>query len=991
MIQIYNPDNTDFDKNGDMTIFPSSAIVHAILNESWEAEMVHPIDKEDRWKYIQEDAVVKLPSFNGNQLFRIKSKEKSDSGVTCKMEPIFFDSIGDCFLEDVRPTAKNGQEALDLITAPNKKYSGKSNITRTATAYYQYKNLMQAINGDDTNSFINRWGGEILFDNFKIIINDRVGGDYGVELRYGKNIPQDGLTEQIDTRDIVTRIYPKAYNGYTMTGNGHVDSTLINNYPTIKAKTITFDNVKMAADAQEDDSENGVIICNTQGELDAALKKKCEEQYAAGADKPKVTISADMVLLQNTDLYADYKMLEEVSIGDTIHCRHSRLGIVTDARVIELEFDSTRKKVTSVVLGDFQYDYFKNVSSSINKIDQAINQDGSIMAEKISGFINGAMASLKAQYNVAKKQDVLAILFENLDEDSPMYGALAIGTQGILISKERTEDGKSWEWTTAMTASGLMAGIIVAGILSDKTGRNYWNLDTGEFALSSTASTIDGKPTGDVIDDALNKSKKYSEEKLNDFVSSTYNSDIANLQSQIDGQIETFYYDYEPSLSNIPASRWTTEEDRQKHEGDLFYWKSKGYAYRFFKDGSTWKWQLVKDTDVTKAIADAAEAQDTADSKRRVFIATPVPPYDDGDLWVTSTKSADAGIKICITARASGSYASSDWIDLKYVDSSSVNDAITSYDESLGQTDIFNKLTNGGKVKGIYLQDGELYINASYIGSGVLSADRVDADAILAKMATIGGWKITDEGLLSSNGAILLKSDGTIANRSGSQSQFLFYNPTDGLGVHKLLVAKDCDFNTTGGSSNFKRGATFEYDVYVENNSGSTRWHIAPNTDRGTIYDDCILKRTRDTYLEATYNQSTSNGSYVRVVSGGLLYSDSSSSKRYKDHVRNMNADDIQKLYEIPVVWFKYKDGILVESDTRNGKEIPGFYAEDIETYFPIAADYKKDTDGNLKVETWNARIIVPAMMKMIQEQKKEIDFLKSEIEYIKSVLKGDA
>ena len=822
MIQIYNPDNTDFDKNGDMTIFPSSAIVHAILNGSWEAEMGHPIDKEDRWKYIQEDAVVKLPSFNGNQLFRIKSKEKSDSGVTCKMEPIFFDSIGDCFLEDVRPTAKNGQEALDLITAPNKKYSGKSNITRTATAYYQYKNLMQAINGDDTNSFINRWGGEILFDNFKIIINDRVGGDYGVELRYGKNIPQDGLTEQIDTRDIVTRIYPKAYNGYTMTGNGHVDSTLINNYPTIKAKTITFDNVKMAADAQEDDSENGVIICNTQGELDAALKKKCEEQYAAGADKPKVTISADMVLLQNTDLYADYKMLEEVSIGDTIHCRHSRLGIVTDARVIELEFDSTRKKVTSVVLGDFQYDYFKNVSSSINKIDQAINQDGSIMAEKISGFINGAMASLKAQYNVAKKQDVLAILFENLDEDSPMYGALAIGTQGILISKERTEDGKSWEWTTAMTASGLMAGIIVAGILSDKTGRNYWNLDTGEFALSSTASTIDGKPTGEVIDDAI-------------------------------------------------------------------------------------------------------------------------------------------------------------------------DEKVSEYDKSLEQTNIFNKLTNKGEVKGIFLKDGELYINASFIVSGMLSADRVDADAILAKMATIGGWKITDEGLLSSNGAILLKSDGTIANHSGSQYQFLFYNPTDGLGVHKLLVAKDCDFNTTGGSSNFKRGATFEYDVYVENNYGSTKWHIAPNTDRGTIYDDCILKRTRDTYLEATYNQSTSNGSYVRVVSGGLLYSDSSSSKRYKDHVRNMNADDIQKMYEIPVVWFKYKDGILVESDTRNGKEIPGFYAEDIETYFPIAADYKKDTDGNLKVETWNARIIVPAMMKMIQEQKKEIDFLKSEIEYIKSVLKGDA
>lgn len=177
MIQIYNPDNTDFEKNGDMTLFPSSATVHTILNGSWFAELEHTIDAEGRWKYIQEEAVIKMPSFNGEQLFRIKSKEKSDSGVVCEMEPIFFDSIGDCFLKDIRPTGKNGQEALDLMTAPNAKYSGQSNITRTATAYYQFKNLMEAINGDEDNSFINRWGGEILFDNFKIIINDRVGGD----------------------------------------------------------------------------------------------------------------------------------------------------------------------------------------------------------------------------------------------------------------------------------------------------------------------------------------------------------------------------------------------------------------------------------------------------------------------------------------------------------------------------------------------------------------------------------------------------------------------------------------------------------------------------------------------------------------------------------------------------------------------------------------------------------------------------------------------
>lgn len=179
-----------------------------------------------------------------------------------------------------------------------------------------------------------------------------------------------------------------------------------------------------------------------------------------------------------------------MSLGDTIHCRHCKLDINTDARVIEMEYDCIKKKVTSVKLGDFekQTNYFDDVQAAIDKIDtinEAIRSDGSIVAEKIKGFINGAMTSLRAQYNVAKKQDVMAILFENLDESSEMYGALAIGTQGLVISKRRTADGKDWDWTTAITAAGMIADTIVTGLLSDQTGRNYWNLNTGELVAGN--------------------------------------------------------------------------------------------------------------------------------------------------------------------------------------------------------------------------------------------------------------------------------------------------------------------------------------------------------------------------------------------------------------------------------------------------------------------------------------------------------------------------
>lgn len=499
MIQIYKKKNTDFSKNGDSPIFPSSAVVNAELNGAWTLELEHPIDDRKIWKFIEEETVIKVPSFNGNQLFRVRKVEKSDSDIEAKAEPIFLDAKNDCFLTDVRPTGKNGQQALDIMCAANKKYTAESNITRATTAYYQYRNLISAINGDDSNSFVNRWGGEILYDNYKVIINGRVGGDYGAELLYGKNIKADGLTEEIDMSDVVTRIYPKAYNGYKMSNNGYVDSPLIDNYPTVKADAITFSDVKMREDAQEDNEKNGVIVCDTQAELDNALIQKCRDQFAAGIDKPKISISADMILLQDTDQYKDYKVLESVSLGDTIHCKHSKLGIVTDVRVIALEYDCIQKRVTSVELGDFKSNYFDRVTSSTDRVESITNPDGSIMAEKVQGILNGIYTQLKLQSTVAQKVKGRAFTVEDLDPDSDLFGCMTWGTQGLQLATRRTTDGKDWDWTTAITAQGIIANAIIAGILTDKTGKNYWNLDTGEFRLSADAFKVDDQTVEDYI------------------------------------------------------------------------------------------------------------------------------------------------------------------------------------------------------------------------------------------------------------------------------------------------------------------------------------------------------------------------------------------------------------------------------------------------------------------------------------------------------------
>lgn len=775
MIQIYTPSNTDYSKNGDQTLLPVSASVHAILNGAWEAEITHTIDAEGRWKYITEEAVIKMPSFNGDQLFRVKTAQKQDSGVTATLEPIFYDSMGDCWLSDVRPTGKNGQDALDIMLAPNSKYSGLSNITRAATAYYQNMNFMQALNGDIDQSFINRWGGEIMFDNFTVIVNDRVGGDYGIELRYGKNIPQDGMSYEVDTRDVVTRIYPQAYNGYKMTGNGYVDSSLINNYPTVKSVSMTFDNVKMRDDAQEDDEENGVIICDTQEELDAALTQQCEAQYDAGIDKPTVTISADMILLQNTEQYKDIKTLEAVSLGDTIHCINTHLDITTDARVIEIEFDAVRKKASSVVIGDFQQQYFDGLTDSAQKIDSVVNPDGSLMAEKVQGILNGIYTQLRLQSTVAEKVNGHAFIVEDLDEESDLYGAMVWGTQGLQLSTTRTADGRGWDWTTAITAKGIVANTIITGILSDKEGKNYWNLDTGEFRLSADAFKVDDQTVKDYVDGEIDK-KIAQIRTLTMQLSNEYTGVPTDANGSggdySDAFTDVSLYIGTTDITESDAVQWTTSPsagvtgtwDEEKHRYNVTYMSAdvgavsitatysglavtKTFTIAKSKQGLTGSqgedgrvYMLQMDAQVITQgqddsftpdpitfyayYRDGQTAENTPYAGRFVIQET-----TDGTSYTTIYTSqhdetsrmyspTNPNVKnVRCTLYASGGTENA--LDMQGV-------AIVRDVDNLTQEEVFNILTNNGASQGIYMQDGNLYINGTYIKGGIISGQTIE-------------------------------------------------------------------------------------------------------------------------------------------------------------------------------------------------------------------------------------------------------------------------
>lgn len=200
---------------------------------------------------------------------------------------------------------------------------------------------------------------------------------------------------------------------------------------------------------------------------------------------------------------------------------------------------------------------------------------------------------------------------------------------GIMITTSKQDRG------SVKTASDLEQKYDLASISTMKVA-----IENSEVGLNKTNTTLE------------------------EFMSATIKS-LEDLQDQVDGNITTWFFNGIPTLENAPANEWTTEEDKINHLGDLYYDEDTGYAYRFSMINNAYEWAKITDTDVVKALALANSAQDTADSKRRVFVSTPVPPYDSGDLWFK-----DSEIYICqISKDKDQVYAEKDFIiATKYTD-----------------------------------------------------------------------------------------------------------------------------------------------------------------------------------------------------------------------------------------------------------------------------------------------------------------------------------
>ena len=504
MIEIYLKTNTNYDKNGDITLDPTSCTYKDSENF---ITLEHFIDDEGRWKYINFENVIAAEENGKKKLYRIYNVVRGLYSVTAYARPIFYDLI-DKVLLDVRPTNKIGQEALDIILADTG-FTGHSNISNLSTAYYVRKNIVEALLGNEENSFLNRWGGEFYCENFDVYINDKIGSDNGVRVEFGYNLNE--IEEDVNIEEVVTRIIPVGYDGIMLEGNAPwVDSPLINKYTQPKMRVIEFSDIKVKENSEDEEG------FDTIEEARAELIKQCNLLFDNGIDKPVINYKIDMINLANTTAYKDFEMLVEVNQGDTVTCYVKHLDIDVKARVIDYERDLITGEYTYIELGNVVSNFFNEQADIQSKVNNILNSNGSVKAQTLEGTINAIQAQFKALKDVAQPQDVRAMLFEDRVEDSPTFGCMCIGTMGFEIASSFKPGTKEWDFRTFGTGKGFIADHIIAGILSAVLIRN---LDGSfEIDLSKTGGALFKNNGKDAIRIENNSIMLYNWAKEGDYI-----------------------------------------------------------------------------------------------------------------------------------------------------------------------------------------------------------------------------------------------------------------------------------------------------------------------------------------------------------------------------------------------------------------------------------------------------------------------------------------
>lgn len=466
MINIYDSTETNFSHNGICSLDEKRELIkctiHRKLEGAYEGTLF--ISKENlKWTEFIEGRILKLPvDINGRtQLFRIFDTSDDFTDLEVYFKHIFFD-LDDFFIEDTNIVEKDGRGAINQIlntTVDSHRFTATSDINIINNCRIVDKTVTEAI-GVDENCFLNRWGGEIDYDNFKFKINEKIGSDNGYRISLRKNLK--AINGDISITEVATKLKIKGYDGIKL--DEYLISPLANAYPHFKTRVVKFDDIKVKSDPDNPEEEGYETLQAAQLEM---RRRGLELFSKQNIDKPTVNFEIDIDEMREENI--EVGVLEVLSIGDiaTLELEDFlRSNIEVKQRVIELEFDCIRKINIKVILGESTSTIFKEVSkieSILNDLNDKLegNSWQDILDKSMEQATDIIAEGFKDSYVIPRKNEI--IVADNIDLNSAKK-VIVINKNGIGFSLEGYRPDRL---TLAMTIDGeINASCIKFGSLS---------------------------------------------------------------------------------------------------------------------------------------------------------------------------------------------------------------------------------------------------------------------------------------------------------------------------------------------------------------------------------------------------------------------------------------------------------------------------------------------------------------------------------------------
>ena len=502
--------------------------------------------------------------------------------------------------------------------------------------------------------------------------------------------------------------------------------------------------------------------------------------------------------------------------------------------------------------------------------------------------------------------------------------------------------------------------------------------------------------------------------------------EVTTVRQAVSEKNGNFYGSKIPTTSNEPASAWTTDDLKSLHVGDIYYDITTGYAYRYtyktpglkitfssdsrtesvnydyvkiyYNDNGTMKLAgKFGGTDIAGAsvFVPASEfyvywrtdrsscnfygfsiASVTSTSGEGTGTAESLPNYTVTELskgtYPESPNHGNYGNNINLLWKCSGTTSGSKTASWERIQDQDISVAKAQADAAKSTADAAKDTADTAKdtadtaISRITVAEGSItseVTRAKAAEESLSSSITQTANSISSKVSkgsviseinqssesvTIKASKINFNGLVTANSYFQILANGSMKATSGTIGGWTIastYLKAGNITLKNTGVIQIGNVTLSSVSNAFKIQSGVK--IYCGTSS------LSDGTDRFQIYN---------------LQHVTSGGHMVFASDGATVAYLSSSSKRYKDHIADMTINEAKKILDVPVIWFKYKENYLSPTDWLNGKKLPGFYAEDVYSIFPEAAQLNEEG----KPEDWNFRILIPLMLKLIQNLYEE-------------------